>query len=102
MREVEMVEIKDLKEGDEIIVPFMSSFRRFKLLATPKMSKMSSSRYSAVRCSVEMDKTTTQWTDWKGRIRTQVNRTYKFSPPDKHNTRISLNLNYRQILRIKE
>lgn len=102
MKDLELVKIEDLKAGDEIILPFQSTFRRYKLLVTPQLSKTRKDRYKSVRCTTKIEEVTNTWVDWKGDTRTYITKRYDFTTPDNHNVRVSVDLNHRQILRIKE
>ena len=89
-----LVEIKDLKEGDEILVPSQVDFKHLKLLRTPVLrpDKPNSWRtgYKNVQCSIYNSNLNGQYS------------VYKCTGDAKdHNDKISFDLNYRSIWLIR-
>lgn len=53
---MKLIKVKDLKIGDEIIVPFQSNLRYLKVLSTPKLKRKEGNHdfeiYYLVKCTV--------------------------------------------------
>lgn len=88
-----LIEVKDLKVGDEIIVPSNSNFKYLKVLSLGKPGA------KTVRCSIRKDVITVPASKWrKEHLKTE----YKFEEnTELHNCKINLDLRYRMIWLIK-
>lgn len=114
------VEIKDLQEGDEIIVASGSNLKYLKVLKEPTLSKrtllvksvddegyfkwdIEGLRYKSLLCSTRVDKVTYKFKGWQGAPdRFKTYKSYIFEPDiEKHNKRVSIDLNNKDILLIK-
>lgn len=89
-----LVEIKDLKEGDEILVPCQVDFKHLKLLRTPVLRFVTVNglrvQYKNVQCSIYNSNLNGQYS------------VYKCTGDAKdHNDKISFNLNHRSIWLIR-
>ena len=114
------VEIKDLQEGDEIIVASGSNLKYLKVLKEPTLSKrtllvrsvddegyfkwdIEGLRYKSLLCSTRIDKITYKFRGWQGAPdRFKTFKSYIFEPDiEKHNKRVSVDLNNADILLVK-
>ena len=103
---MELIDVKDLEIGDEIVVSSGSSFRYFRVLRKPRTGKRlhwitKAPMYVAVKCSTRVDVTKQSRTWRNGDVHTWEEKKYVFTPED-HNTEMSVNLNCRAILLIKK
>ena len=115
------IEIKDLREGDEIIVASGSKLRYLKVLKNPTLSdkkiwkkgvdadgyfywNASANKYKNLLCSTTVDEVTYKFKGYRAN-QTEYFKTFKESVYEedstKHNKRISIDLNYKDILLIK-
>ena len=114
------VEIKDLQEGDEIIVASGSNLKYLKVLKNPALSDkkgwmksvndegyfewdINAAKYKALLCSNKVEEVTYKYRGWQGAP--DIFKTYKsyiFEPDiEKHNKRVSIDLNNKDILLVK-
>ena len=95
-----LIEVKDLRVGDEIIIPCHSDLRYLRILREPKLKRKSQSQYKAVYCSTNVTETphTHTWTG--GTTQTYITKAYKCSA-EGHNKEMYQNLNYKTIWLIK-
>ena len=114
------VEIKDLQEGDEIIVATGSNLKYLKVLKNPALSDKkgwmksvndegyfkwdkNATKYKALLCSNKLDEVTYKFKGWQGAPdRFKTYKSYIFEPDiEKHNKRVSIDLNNKDILLVK-
>jgi len=114
------VEIKDLQEGDEIIVASGSNLKYLKVLKNPILSNKkgwmidvddegyfewveNATKYKVLLCSTMVDEVTYKYRGWQGAPdRFKTYKRYIFEPDvEKHNKRVSINLNNKHILLVK-
>lgn len=114
------VEIKDLQEGDEIIVASGSNLKYLKVLKNPVLSDKkgwmkcvndegylkwdnNATKYKALLCSTKVEEVTYKYRGWKGAPDGfKTYKSYIFEPDvEKHNKRVSIDLNNKDILLIK-
>lgn len=114
------VEIKDLQEGDEIIVASGSNLKYLKVLKNPALSDKkgwmksvndegyfkwdnNAAKYKALLCSTKVDEVTYKYGGWQGAPdRFKTYKKYIFEPDiEKHNKRVSIDLNNKDILLVK-
>jgi len=114
------VEIKDLQEGDEIIVASGSNLKYLKVLKNPALSdkkgwmksvddegyvtwNQEAIKYKSLLCSTRIEEVTYKCRGWQGAPDTF--NTYKKyiweTDVKKHNKRVSINLNNKDILLVK-
>ena len=114
------IEIKDLQEGDEIIVASGSNLKYLKVLKEPTLSKRTllvrgvddagyfkwdteGLKYKSLLCSTKVNEITYKFKGWRGAPdRFKTYKEYIFEPDvEKHNKRVSVDLNNKDILLIK-
>ena len=114
------VKIKDLQEEDEIIVASGSNLKYLKVLKNPALSdkkgwmigvddegyfewNSNATRYKALLCSTKLEEVTHKYRGWKGAPdRFKTYKKYIFEPDiEKHNKRVSIDLNNKDILLVK-
>ncbi len=114
------VEIKDLQEGDEIIVASGSNLKYLKVLKNPALSdkkgwmksvddegyfiwNKEAIKYKSLLCSNRIEEVTHKFKGWRGAPdRFRLYKEYIFEPDvEKHNKRVSVDLNNKDILLIK-
>lgn len=101
-----LIEIQDLKVGDEIMISCQSFFKYLKVLTPPTLSKTKvhwstkQPLYANVRCSARRDFITSNYTSYNGKIYTRTEKKWIVSP-DNHNLKISQDLSGRQIWLVK-
>jgi hypothetical protein len=120
-RKMKKVEIKDLQEGDEILVASGSGLRYLKVLKNPSLSNkkgwkkgvdnegyfcwnQKADKYKALLCSTTVNEVTYKIRSYRAN-QAEYFKTFKESVYEedstKHNKRISIDLNYKDILLIK-
>ena len=114
------IEIKDLQEGDEIIVASGSNLKYLKVLKNPTLSNkkgwmksvdnegyftwnQEAIRYKSLLCSIRIEEVTYKFKGWRGAPdRFKTYKSYIFEPDvEKHNKRVSVDLNNADILLVK-
>lgn len=114
------VEIKDLQEGDEIIVASGSKLKYLKVLKNPTLSdkkgwaksvddkgylawNTNATKYKALLCSTKVQEITYKYKGFQGAPdRFNTYKEYIFETDvEKHNKRISIDLNNKDILLVK-
>lgn len=114
------VEIKDLQEGDEIIVASGSNLKYLKMLKNPALSDKkgwmksvdnegylewdnNAAKYKSLLCSTRVGEVTYKYRGWQGAPdRFETYKEYIFEPDiEKHNKRVSIDLNNKDILLVK-
>jgi len=114
------VEIKDLQEGDEIIVASGSNLKYLKVLKNPALSDKkgwmksvddegyfkwdnNAAKYKALLCSTKVEEVTYKYRGWRGAPDGfKTYKSYIFEPDvEKHNKRVSIDLNNKDILLVK-
>lgn len=95
-----LIEVKDLRIGDEILIPCHSSLRYLRVLREPRLKKKSQSQYKAVYCSANVTETpyTHTWANETTKI--YITKAYKCLS-EGHNKEMYQNLNYKAIWLIK-
>ncbi len=114
------VEIKDLQEGDEIIVATGSNLKYLKVLKNPVLSdkkgcmksvddegyftwNREAIKYKSLLCSTRIEEVTYKFRGWRGAPdRFKTYKSYIFEPDvEKHNKRVSVDLNNKDILLVR-
>jgi hypothetical protein len=103
---MEMVKVENLEIGDEIIIPVNSELRYLRVLKHPRTGKRKDYRtqaslYTAVKCSTKMDVVEHSRTYGNQQVHRWKVKTYEFTP-ENHNTAISVDLNYKDILLVRK
>jgi len=103
---MEIIDVKDLEIGDEIVISSGSSFRYLRVMRQPRIGKRvhwhtKLPLYTAVKCSTRIDVTKQSRTWGNNQVHTWDEKKYIFTPED-HNAEMSVNLNCRAILLIKK
>jgi hypothetical protein len=88
-----LVKLEELEIGDEILIPCQVDFKRLKLLKKPVLrpAGWNEGSYKAVQCeiyNINKDKRAGNWN--------------AYSPEDKYNDKVSIDLNCRHIWLIKK
>ncbi len=102
--ETKLIELEDLQIGDEIVISCQSHFKYLRVLSQPQENGNThyytkKPLYKSVRCSTKrIDKQHT-YTNARGISYTRTEKHWDFTPDD-HNVKLSLDLNYKQILLI--
>lgn len=102
--ELQLIEVKDLQEGDEILISCQSYFKYLRVLRKPTLSgqkhwNTGAPLYKAVKCSSHRSVTQKSWTGLNN-LPTYYNE-YKWElQPENHNITQYINLEGRQILLI--
>lgn len=100
-----LIEVQDLRIGDEIMISCQSYFKYLKVLTPPTLSKTrvhwstKQPLYSNIRCSTRQDVLTSTHT-WNGSTYTRTEKIWN-PTPEGHNLRTSQDLNGRQIWLVK-
>ena len=96
---MELIELKDLEVGDEILISCQSYFKYLRILKKPVLG--THGYYKSVKCSSARTVTTRQWTNYNGGVNTY--NVYRWElTPDNHNVTQYLHLTDRQLLLIKK
>ena len=95
-----LITVKDLKVGDEILIPCHSSLRYLRVLREPRLKRKSQNQYRAVYCSASVVETPHTHTWANGTTKTWTVKAYKCSA-EGHNKEMYQNLNYKTIWLIK-
>lgn len=102
-----LIEIQDLRIGDEIMLSCQSFFKYLKVLTPPTLSKTKvhwstkQPLYANVRCSTRQEEIITySYTNSQGVVHHRKEKKW-IATPDEHNIRISQDLNGRQIWLVK-
>lgn len=104
--ENQLIEVENLKAGDEIMISCQSHFKYLKVLVPPRLSKTKKHwttgqpLYGSARCSTRQDVVTHNYTGYNNQIYTRTEKKWMVTPED-HNIRISQDLNGRQIWLVK-
>lgn len=99
-----LVKVEELRAGDEILVPSSSNLRYVKLLNDPKPHPIrtksdGSPIYKAVRCSIKNEPEVIPANKWR---KEWIRNKYVFEPNVAlHNTKISVDLNWKQLWLVK-
>ncbi|NDB81431.1 MAG: hypothetical protein EB127_01590 [Alphaproteobacteria bacterium] len=103
---MELIDVKDLDVGDEILVSCQSCFKYLRLLRKPVVSptkkhwSTGQPMYKSVKCSTIRNTVDTTWTR-NGNTYTRTTKEWGFGPDD-HNHNHFVDLNYRQIILVKK
>ena len=102
---MELIEVKDLEVGDEILISCQSYFKYLRVLRKPTLSakkhwSTGAPLYKSVKCSTRRSERTYIYTGWNGQQRTRTEKTWEFGSED-HNYTHYVNLGYRQIILVK-
>lgn len=119
-RKMKKVTIEELQEGDEIIVASGSKLKYLKVLKNPILSNKkgwmidvddegyfewveNATKYKVLLCSTMVDEVTYKYRGWQGAPdRFKTYKRYIFEPDiEKHNKRVSIDLNNKDILLVK-
>ena len=105
---MKIIKVDEVKVGDELIIASGGNLRTLRVVKEPEMSgRYYKNRpyYKSVRCTanIEIEKIPAKKWDWKNKVyvdffRKVKNWNHTF---DEHNERISINMNYKDILLIK-
>lgn len=96
-----IIEVKDLKVGDEILIPCNSSFKYLRVLRPPVLSKKTHRRnpskflYKNIKCSTRRTETPMSHT-WNAKTYNYIVKKYEITP-EEHNIELYENLNYKTI-----
>lgn len=119
-RKMKKVTIEELQEGDEIIIASGSKLKYLKVLKNPALSDKkgwmksvddegyfkldnNAAKYKALLCSNKVEEVTYKFKGWQGAPdRFKTYKSYIFEPDiEKHNKRVSIDLNNKDILLVK-
>lgn len=106
MENNKLIDLKDLQEGDEVLVSVNSKLKYLKILETPRLSKKRKHwrtkqlLYIDVKCSSSETETIKTWVDTRGNNRSYSNIEFNCTP-DNHNRVYKQDLNERSIWLIK-
>ena len=103
---MELIEIKDLEVGDEVIIACQANFKYLRVLQKPKFGAKKHWRtgaplFGSVKCSTRRVEKQVSWTSGGGTTYTRTEHEWEFGPED-HNYNHYVNLNYRQIILVKK
>jgi hypothetical protein len=103
---MEIVEIKDLEVGDEIIISCQSYFKYLRVLRKPAFGTRThwhtgNPLYRSVKCSTRREEKDVTWTGHGGQTHTRTEKVWGFGPED-HNYTHYVDLAYRQIILVKK
>lgn len=96
---MELIEIKDLEVGDEILISCQSYFKYLRILKKPTLG--THGYYKTVKCSSARTSVARQWTNYAGVVKTYYVHKWELTPDD-HNVTQYLHLNDRQLLLVKK
>ena len=102
---MELVELKDLEVGDEILISCQSYFKYLRVLRKPAVGtkkhwNTGALLYKSVKCSTKRsEKQITS--HFRGTPFTRTEKTWEFGPED-HNHTQYVNLEHRQIILVKK
>lgn len=97
-----IIELEDLRVGDEILIACQSHMKYLKVLDQPRLSatkkhwSTGQPLYKSVRCSTRQDVVATTYHTWNGTPYTRNHKEWKLTPED-HNIKISQDLSGRTI-----
>lgn len=97
-----IIELEDLRVGDEILIACQSHMKYLKVLDQPRLSatkkhwSTGQPLYKSVRCSTRQDVVATTYHTWNGAPYTRNHKEWKLTPED-HNIKISQDLSGRTI-----
>lgn len=100
-----IIELEDLRIGDEILIACQSHMKYLKVLDQPRLSatkkhwSTGQPLYKSVRCSTRQEVITTTQI-WNGKSYTRISKEWKVTPED-HNIKISQDFEGKQIWLIK-
>lgn len=100
-----MIELEDLRIGDEILISCQSHMKYLRVLDQPRISptkkhwNTGAPLYKSVRCSTRQEVITTTQI-WNGKPYTRTSKQWKITPED-HNIKISQDLSGRPIWLVK-
>jgi hypothetical protein len=102
---MELIEVKDLEVGDEIIISCQSYFKYLRVLRKPSLSNKthwSTGRplYKTVKCSTRREEKDVTYTRF-GNSYTRTEKTWGFGP-ENHNYNQYIDLEYRQIILVNK
>jgi len=102
---MELIELKDLEAGDEILISCQSYFKYLRILRKPAVGAKThwstgAPLYKSVKCSTRRETKTVTWTNHRGNF-TREEKTWGFGPED-HNYEHYVDLGYRQIILVKK
>lgn len=97
-----IIELEDLRVGDEILIACQSHMKYLRVLDQPRLSatkkhwSTGQPLYKSVRCSTRQDVMTNTYTGHNGTPYTRTYKEWKLTPED-HNIKISQDLSDRTI-----
>ena len=102
---MELVEIKDLEVGDEILISCQSYFKYLRILRKPALGTKThwsngNPLYKSVKCSTRREEKQITY-HHRGGTSTRTEKVWAFGPED-HNYEHYVNLGYRQIILVKK
>ena len=103
---MELVEIKDLEVGDEILISCQSYFKYLRVLRKPAIGKNThwntgAPLYKSVKCSTVRNELVETWTGRNGQTYSRTKKEWGFGS-ENHNYDHYVNLGYRQIILVKK
>lgn len=99
-----LIEVDDLKVGDEIIVGSHGNLRYLKIIRPPRLRKRPQARggkYTNAWCSSKIETMEHKRPRHGGGFHTWKTRIRHCSPPEEHNTEKYENLNYKMMWLVK-
>lgn len=103
-----IIKVKDLEIGNKILVPAGNKFKTLIVVKKPEVKENHNGKdyYRSVRCSINVEIKSKLSYHWDYKSQSQVPHTYTWKECthtfDNHNTRISVDLNYKDIYLITE
>lgn len=101
-----LVSVKDLKRGDEVIIPSHSSLKYLKVLKDPELRNYldwnKRPSYKSVRCSIGGNINKKEYKSWDGSSKQYIQTDYEFETDcSKHTIKRNFDLNYKSIWLVK-
>jgi hypothetical protein len=102
---MELIELKDLEVGDEIIISCQSYFKYLRILRKPALGiklhwNTGAPMYKSVKCSTNRSEKQNTYT-FRGKSFTRTEKTWEFGS-ENHNYNHYVNLEFRQIILVKK
>jgi hypothetical protein len=103
---MELVELKDLEAGDEVLISCQSYFKYLRILRKPAIGakkhwNTGAPLYKSVKCSTRREEKQVTWTGHRGNTIVRTEKVWGFGPED-HNHTQYVDLEHRQIILIKK
>ena len=104
--ENKLIEIEDLRIGDEILIACQAHMKYLRVLDTPRISatkvhwSTKAPLHKAVRCSTRQEVIIKNYTGYNGTTYSRTEKEWMITPED-HNLRVSVDLSDRQMWLVK-